>query len=60
MIRNRVKRRLRAIVAPRIGGLPNGTALVVRALPAAAGASFAELSDDVDGALRHAVAKATR
>nr|WP_082227317.1 ribonuclease P protein component [Demequina rhizosphaerae] len=58
--RNRVKRRLRAITATRLDGLPEGTSVVIRALPAAATATFAELESDVDGALRQAVAKATR
>ena len=40
--RNRVKRRLRAIAAEHLGGLP-GADIVVRAQPAAAGASYAEL-----------------
>lgn len=52
--RNRVKRRLRALVAGRLAALPSGTDLVVRALPPAAGADSARLSDDLDGALRTA------
>ncbi|WP_439644655.1 ribonuclease P protein component [Demequina maris] len=60
VIRNRVKRRLRAITASRLDDLPAGTSVVIRALPAAATATFAELETDVDGALRQAVAKAAR
>lgn len=60
MIRNRVKRRLRAIMASRVADLPAGSAVVVRALPAASAAPFAELERDVDGALAHALAKAAR
>jgi len=48
--RNTVKRRLRAIVAEVLPTLPGGTGLVIRALPRAATASFAELSTDVRGA----------
>ncbi len=60
MVRNRVKRRLRAIMSARVPGLPEGTAVVIRALPPAADASFTDLASDVDGALRHALAKAAR
>ncbi len=60
MVRNRVKRRLRAIIAARVHGLPEGTSVVIRALPPSADASFADLASDVDGALRHALAKAVR
>lgn len=45
--RNRVKRRLRHAVRPLLGQLPEGTLLVVRALPPAATASFAQLEDDL-------------
>ncbi len=44
VVRNRVKRRLRAIVAPELPGLPVGVDLVVRANPSSAEATFAELS----------------
>jgi ribonuclease P protein component len=43
--RNRVKRRLRALVRER--DLPSGALLVVRALPPAARASFPELRSDL-------------
>jgi ribonuclease P protein component len=52
--RNRVKRRLRHLVRARIDNLPPGAMLVVRALPAAAGRSYAELGTDLDGALARA------
>lgn len=55
VVRNRVKRRLRALVAPRLGTLPAAASIVVRAQPAAAGASFAALGADLDGALRTAI-----
>lgn len=49
--RNAVKRRLRHLVGERLAGLPAGAQLVVRALPAAAGASSADLGADLDKAL---------
>ena len=45
-------RRLRHLVSARLGTLPEGSALVVRALPAAATASSEELGADLDAALR--------
>ena len=45
--RNRVKRRLRELVRERRESLPLGSLVVVRALPAAAGASYAELRSDL-------------
>jgi ribonuclease P protein component len=53
--RNRVKRRLRHLVRARIDALPPGAMLVVRALPAAAERSCAELGADLDGALDRAM-----
>ncbi|MER7114859.1 ribonuclease P protein component [Saccharomonospora azurea] len=52
VVRHRVTRRLRHLVAQRLGTLPEGSALVVRALPAAATATSAELGADLDAALR--------
>jgi ribonuclease P protein component len=49
--RHRVSRRLRHLLRPRLEGLPAGTDLVVRAQPAAAGATSAQLGDDLDAAL---------
>ena len=49
--RNRVKRRLRQLVRDRAESLPNGSLLVVRALPPAAEASYAELGADLAGCL---------
>lgn len=43
VVRNRVKRRLRAILAPLVPQLPLDALVVVRALPAAGDASFIEL-----------------
>lgn len=58
VVRHRVARRLRHIVAARLAVLPPGTRLVVRALPAAAGASSAELAADLDSGVRGALRKA--
>ncbi|TKG73327.1 ribonuclease P protein component [Prauserella endophytica] len=52
VVRHRVSRRLRHLLADRLGTLPAGSALVVRALPAAATATSAELGSDLDAALR--------
>ncbi len=49
--RNRVKRRLRHLVAARLDRLPDGAVLVIRALPPAAAASGGELARDLDSAL---------
>ena len=47
VVRNKVRRRLRHLVRPLLGDLPAGALLVVRALPAAAEASYATLGDDL-------------
>ncbi len=49
--RNLVKRRLRHLVRQRLTSLPGRGVLVVRALPAAGSASFAELDADFDACL---------
>lgn len=46
VIRNHVKRQLRHLTRERLDVLPRGGMLVVRARPAAAGASFGELRKD--------------
>ena len=51
VVRNRVRRRLRAAMAVRAASLPRGALLVVRANPAAAGASSGVLTADLDAAL---------
>ena len=51
VVRNQVRRRLRHLVAARLDAFPPGTRLVVRALPAAATASSAELGEALDRAL---------
>ena len=50
--RNRVKRRLRELARERLRSLPVAGLLVVRALPAAAAASYSDLGRDLDKALR--------
>lgn len=52
VVRNRVHRRLRAVLATRLTELPAGSLTVVRAQPASATSSYDELVADVDGALR--------
>ena len=52
VVRHRVTRRLRHLVRDRLPGLPAGARLVVRALPAAAGAPSSVLAGDLDSALR--------
>jgi ribonuclease P protein component len=56
VVRHRVARRLRHLVAERLATLPAGALLVVRALPPAATATSSELAADLDSGLR----KATR
>jgi ribonuclease P protein component len=51
VVRNTVTRRLRALVHDRLGELPAGSSLVVRALPPAATATYAELGTDLDACL---------
>lgn len=50
--RNRVKRRLRHLAREHVSTLPGSAVLVVRALPAAATASYADLGVDLDRCLR--------
>jgi ribonuclease P protein component len=52
VVRNRVKRRLRHLVRDRLDRLPAGSLVVVRALPPAADADYADLARDLDTALR--------
>ncbi|WP_309081788.1 ribonuclease P protein component [Zhihengliuella sp.] len=58
--RNLVKRRLRAIAAELLHEYPDGYDVVVRALPAAADAGWAELRDGVRAALRSGVKSAAQ
>ncbi len=49
--RNRIKRRIRALMRARIGGIEPGSRIVIRGLAAADGATSAELGVDLDRAL---------
>jgi ribonuclease P protein component len=60
VVRNRVKRRLRHLVAERLDGLPPGSTLVVRALPAAATTPYPRLAADLDAAIDAARAPRAR
>ncbi|MEV4414976.1 ribonuclease P protein component [Catellatospora sp. NPDC049609] len=55
VVRNSVKRRLRRLTGDRLGGLPGGATVVVRALPHAASASYEQLGRDLDAALAAAL-----
>ena len=55
VVRNRVKRRLRHLVAERLEQLPAHALLVVRALPAAALASYDDLGHELDRCLARVV-----
>ncbi len=57
VVRNRVTRRLRAILAQRLDGIPSGCDLVVRATPAAGAAGFGELEAELDRCLQRTLAK---
>ncbi|MGH3829377.1 MAG: ribonuclease P protein component [Pseudonocardiaceae bacterium] len=59
VVRHRVQRRLRHLMRSRVATLPAGALLVVRALPASAGASSAVLGADLDGALRRLIGSRT-
>jgi ribonuclease P protein component len=54
--RNRVRRRLRHLMARHLDGIPAGTDLVVRALPSAARLSRRELAGSLSGLLERSVA----
>lgn len=51
VVRNRVKRRLRHLMRERMEQLPQGSRLVIRALPRAAAGSYSNLATDLDKAL---------
>ena len=48
VVRNRTKRRLRALMAPRVRTVPAGYDVVIRANPAAAAATYDQLGADLD------------
>lgn len=54
VVRHRTARRLRHLLRDRLGALPPGSRLVVRAAPAAGSASSAALGRDLDAALASA------
>ncbi|MGV1008650.1 MAG: ribonuclease P protein component [Dermatophilaceae bacterium] len=58
VVRNRTKRRLRGLMAARLGRIPAGADVVVRAGPAAADATSGQLARDLDRLLERAVAGA--
>ena len=51
VVRNRVKRRLRHQVAAHLTALPLGSTVVLRALPAAAASTSAELAEELRAGL---------
>jgi ribonuclease P protein component len=57
--RNTVKRRLRHLARERMSSLPGSAVLVVRALPASAAASYADLGGDLDRALSRLLGRST-
>lgn len=57
VVRNRTTRRLRAQVAQRLGRVPDGIDIVVRATPAAAGATSADLGRQLDRTLTSVLAR---
>jgi ribonuclease P protein component len=48
VVRNRTKRRLRAVVAERLDLIPTGTDVVIRANPLAAQANSSEIAAELD------------
>lgn len=60
VVRNRTKRRLRALMAQRVDQLPGGVDVVVRAHPIAAEATFADLGRDLDRGLRRCLSGGRR
>jgi ribonuclease P protein component len=57
VVRNRVKRRLRHLAREHVSSLPGSAVLVVRALPASATASAAELRADLERCLRRVLSQ---
>ena len=57
VVRNRVTRQLRHQMVAHLDDLPAGTDVVVRALPASAGASGAELAHDLSSSLRRVMSR---
>ncbi|HWV49131.1 MAG TPA: ribonuclease P protein component [Microbacterium sp.] len=59
VVRNTVRRRLKAVCAELLPEVPQGTDVVIRALPASAAASFADLRADVVRCIRRLVSPVT-
>jgi ribonuclease P protein component len=59
VVRNRVRRRLRHLAVDQLRRLPDGTLLVLRALPAAAGATSGQLAADLNRVLDRLVPRST-
>jgi ribonuclease P protein component len=57
VVRHRVTRQLRHLMAGQLLALPAGTDVVVRALPPAAVASGAELADDLSSSVRRVMSR---
>ena len=57
VVRNRTKRRLRALVADRLPGIPTGVDLVVRANPPAATATSRDLAGALDPLLHKVIGR---
>ncbi|GAB3446533.1 ribonuclease P protein component [Streptomonospora sediminis] len=55
VVRKRVQRRLRHLMRARLGGLPAGSLLVVRAKPLAASLGYDTLAAQLDGAIAAAM-----
>ena len=55
--RNRVKRQLRHLMRERVDQLPQGTKVVVRALPSSAGSTSSTLAHELDAALSRSGAR---
>ncbi|WP_263167967.1 ribonuclease P protein component [Streptomyces sp. SCSIO ZS0520] len=51
VVRTRVKRKLRHLMRDRLGLLPPGSLVVVRALPGAGDAAYGQLARDLDAAI---------
>ncbi|WCD93439.1 ribonuclease P protein component [Microbacterium sp. nov. GSS16] len=60
VVRNTVRRRLKAVCAEFIDMVPEGTDVVIRALPASAEADFSSLRTDVERCLRRVLVGSAR
>src|SRR5690606_4765128 len=60
VVRNTVRRRLKAICAELLDTVPEGTDVVIRALPASAGADFSDLRADVVRCLNRLIPRTVR